>query len=194
MAPSEEITDLLMAMQRGTPDAMNRLFPRVYDELRDIAHRQLRKLRPGQTLNTTALVHEVYLKLVDQTQAGWKDRAHFFAVSALAIRQILVNYAQRQGAQKRGGGWQRLSLDEARLAPDERADVLLALDEALQQLAALDERLSRVVDYRFFGGLTEKEIAHVLGVTERTVRRDWRKAKALLAQALAPNAPPDAAT
>lgn len=191
MASSEDITALLLEWQQGAPDTDKRLYAHVYETLREIAHRQLRRMRPGETLNTTALVHEAYLKLVDQTQARWNDRVHFFAVAALAMRQILINYAQKKSAQKRGGGWQRIDFDEALLAPEERAEVLLALDEALRQLTVLDERLSRVVEYRFFGGLTEAEIGHVLGVTERTVRRDWDKAKRLLAVTLAAYAPPD---
>lgn len=193
MASTEDIdiTGLLFEMREGERGALDRLFPLVYDELRRIARSQLRRLRPGQTLNTTGLVHDAYVKLVNQGQAHWQDRAHFFAVSALAMRQILVNYAQRKGAQKRGGGWHRIDFDEALMAPEERADVLLALDEALTRLAALDARLGRVVEYRFFGGMTEKEIAHVLGVTERTVRRDWQKARALLKTLLADEASPD---
>lgn len=198
MSSSEDIdiTALLVEMREGEHEALDRLFPLVYEQLRRIARSQLRKLRPGQTLNTTGLVHDAYVKLVNQGQARWQDRAHFFAVSALAMRQILVNYAQRKGAQKRGGGWQRIDFDEALKAPEERADVLLTLDEALTRLSALDERLGRVVEYRFFGGMTEKEISHVLGVTERTVRRDWQKARALLKTLLAdqtsPGEPPPA--
>jgi RNA polymerase sigma factor (TIGR02999 family) len=176
----DNVTALLKALQEGRPDAYEQLFGCVYDELRRIARAQLRRLRPGQTLDTTSLVHEVYLRLVDQTRTRWEDRTHFFAVSALAMRQILVNYARQRAALKRGGGWQRAAFDEASLVPEERAEVLLDLDDALTRLALYDERLSRVVEYRFFGGLTEEEIAAVLGVTERTVRRDWNKARALL--------------
>ena len=184
MASSSDITALLIEMREGAPDADERLFAHVYDALKEIAHRQLQKVRAGQTLNTTAVVHEAYLKLVDQTKAEWKDRVHFFSVAALAMRQILLNYARKKATQKRGGGWQRIDFDEANLAPEGRAEVLLALDEALEQLAALDERLARVVELRFFGGMTEEEIGHDMGVSERTVGRDWRKAKAFLTQAL----------
>lgn len=184
MASSADITALLVEMRQGAPDADERLFAVVYDELKLIAHHQLRKVRAGETLNSTACVHECYLKLVDQTQAEWKDRVHFFSVAAIAMRQILLNYARKKGAQKRGGGWQRIDFDEANLAPEERAEALLALDEGLQQLATLDERLSRVVELRFFGGMTEEEIGGALGVSERTVARDWLKAKAFLSQAL----------
>jgi len=191
MASSSDITALLIEMREGAPDADERLFAHVYDALKEIAHRQLRKVRAGQTLNTTAVVHEAYLKLVDQTQAEWKDRVHFFSVAALAMRQILLNYARKKAALKRGGGWQRIDFDEANLAPEGRAEMLLALDDALQQLATLDERLSRVVELRFFGGMTEKEIGHVLGVSERTVGRDWLKAKLILTQTLTSDAQPD---
>ena len=131
MASSSDITALLIEMREGAPDADERLYAHVYDALKEIAHRQLRKVRSGQTLNTTALVHEAYLKLVDQTKAEWKDRVHFFSVAALAMRQILLNYARKKAAQKRGGGWQRIDFDEANLAPEGRAEVLLALDERL---------------------------------------------------------------
>jgi RNA polymerase sigma factor (TIGR02999 family) len=185
----DDITALLIAWRGGDEDALGLLFPRVYDELRHIAHRHLRREREGHTLGTTALVNEAYLKLVDQTRAQWTDRAHFFAVAARVMRRILVDYARRHRAQKRGGAAQPVSLGDeavgnASLVADERADMLLALDEALTQLAELDERLSRVVECRFFGGLTEEETAEALSVTARTVRRDWVKAKGWLHQAL----------
>ena len=189
MSNDHDITGLLMAWRSGDEKALDQLFPRVYDELRHIAHRHLGRERGGHTLGTTALVNEAYLKLVDQTRAQWSDRAHFFAVAARVMRRILVDYARRHQAQKRGGAAQPVSLgDEAignasRVA-DERADMLLALDEALTRLAELDERLSRVVECRFFGGLTEEETAEALSVTARTVRRDWVKAKVWLHQAL----------
>lgn len=163
---------------------MDRLLPLVYDELRRLAQRQLNRRRAGETLNTTALVHETYLKLVDQSRAGWRDRVHFLAVAAVAMRHILVDYARRRVAKKRGGNARHFQLDEARLGVETRVIEILALDEALTSLAALDERLSRVVEMRFFGGLSVDEIAAVLEVTDRTVKRDWRKAKALLYSAL----------
>lgn len=180
MGSPTEITTLLALLQEGRQDAWEQLYRLAYDELRRIARSQLRRLRPGQTLDTTALVHEAYLRLVDQTHTKWQDRAHFFAVSAVAMRRILINYAERQRSLKRGGGWERVDFDDARIASEERALALLNVDAALTRLAALDERLSRVVEYRFFGGMTESEIAAVLHVTERTVRRDWQKAKGLL--------------
>ena len=154
----------------------DRLLPLVYDELRRIAHRQLGRERTGHTLSTTALVHEAYLRLVDQTRARWVDRAHFFAVAAGVMRRILVDYARRYRAAKRGGDAQRVDLDAAEVSLDQRSGMLIDLDEALGRLAELNPRLSQVVEYRFFGGMTEEETAEALGVTDRTVRRDWIKA------------------
>lgn len=189
MDSDDDITGLLIAWRAGDQDALNELFPRVYDELRRIAHGRLGREREGHTLSTTALVNEAYLKLVDQTRAQWTDRAHFFAVAARVMRRILVDYARKHQAQKRGGANVPVTLDDDALAnaavvADERADMLIALDEALIRLADLDERLSRVVECRFFGGLTEEETANALSVTARTVRRDWVKAKGWLHQAL----------
>jgi RNA polymerase sigma factor (TIGR02999 family) len=178
------ITDLLLQVSVGDTSAMDRLFPLVYDELRRSARRVLRREHPDHTLGTTGLVHEAYLKLVDQTRVGWRDRAHFFAVAALAMRRILVDYARRQRRAKRGGGAAVVSLDESVVSLDERAENLVALDEALTRLSELNPRLSRVVECRFFGGLTEEEIAEALGVTPRTVKRDWAKARGWLYQEL----------
>ena len=189
MGGDDDITRLLIAWRAGDEDALDQLFPRVYEELRHIAHRHLRREREGHTLSTTALVNEAYLKLVDQTRAQWTDRAHFFAVAARVMRRILVDYARRHQAKKRGGGTGPLTLDDeavgsATLVADERAEMLLALDDALKRLAEVDERLSKVVECRFFGGLTEEETADALSITARTVRRDWVKAKGWLHQAL----------
>lgn len=178
------ITDTLLACRAGEPDALDRLFRLVYDELRHIAHGQLRRERDDHTLNTTALVHEAYLKLVDQTQVQWADCSHFFAVATQAMRRILVDYARRYRAEKRGGSNERVALSDAMLVAEDRADTLIALDEALTRLAEIDDRLSRVVECRFFGGLTEEETAAALGVTARTVKRDWAKAKGWLHRAL----------
>ena len=177
---SATVTGLLLAWRAGEADASGQLFPLVYDELRRIAHRQIGREQPGHTLDTTALVHEVYLKLVDQTRVQWADRSHFFAVATQAMRRILVDYARKYCSDKRGGEAIRVSLDDANPAVEGRAELLLAVDEALSELGKLDERLSRVVECRFFGGLTEEETAEVLGVTARTVRRDWSKAKGWL--------------
>ena len=184
MEHSADITTELLAWRAGETSAVERLFPLVYDELRRIAHRQMRRERPGHTLDTTALVHEAYLKLVDQTRAQWTDRAHFFAVAARAMRRILVDYARSYRTDKRGASPRRVSLTDDMLVAEQRADTLLAVDEALVELARIDERLSRVVECRFFAGLTEEETAEVLGVTARTVRRDWTKAKGWLHRTL----------
>ena len=178
-----DITGLLRAWRAGDGRAFDALVPLVYDELRRVAHGQLGRERQGHTLGTTAVVHEAYFKLAGQKRVEWADRSHFFAVATQAMRRILVDYARRYRAEKRGGALERVSLSDAMLV-EERADYLIALDEALCELAAVDERLGRVVECRFFGGLTEEETAQVLGVTARTVRRDWTRAKGWLNQAL----------
>jgi RNA polymerase sigma factor (TIGR02999 family) len=152
----------------------------VYDELRRIAHRELKRERAGHTLSTTALVSECYLRLLGDTHIEWADRVSFLSAAAIAMRRILVDYARTRSRAKRGGGKLQMALDEADLAVENRAELLVALDEALGRLTALDERLGRVVEFRFFGGMTEEEIASALGVTPRTVRRDWLKARAWL--------------
>jgi len=179
---AEAITDLLHELRRQDSGAMARLFPLVYEELRRVAHRARAGEGPGQTLGTTGLVHEVYLRLVDQTRADYHDRAHFFAVAARAMRRILVDQARRRRALKRGGGQPTVSLELTAdsLGADDRAAILTALDEALTRLATVDARLSQVVECRFFAGLTEEETAEAVGVTPRTVRRDWVKAKGWL--------------
>jgi RNA polymerase sigma factor (TIGR02999 family) len=191
-----EITDLLAAHRAGDGEAFSRLVPLVYEDLRRIARRSLRGGRGARTIDTTALVHEAYLKLVDQTRAAWQDRNHFFAVAARAMRQILVDEARRKAAAKRGGGAVTLALEEDRhgaaLAVD--AERLLAIDEALESLATLDPRLPRVVECRFFAGYTDEETAGALGVSMRTVQRDWMRARAWLREELErpAAAPPDA--
>jgi RNA polymerase sigma factor (TIGR02999 family) len=184
MGAERDVTDLLLDIPEGGPHAIDRLLPLVYDELRQIAHRLLLRENSGHTLTTTALVHESYLRLVDQRRVAWADRAHFFAVAAVAMRRILVDYARRQRASKRGGGNRPLPLDDAVALADERAQEMLALDDALIRLAALNERLARVVECRFFGGLTTEETAAALAVTPRTIERDWAKAKSWLYQEL----------
>ncbi|MFQ5524705.1 MAG: sigma-70 family RNA polymerase sigma factor [Thermoanaerobaculia bacterium] len=179
-----EITQLLDVVREGDREALNRLLPLVYGELRTLAHRQLKGNRGDASLNTTALVHEAYLKLVDQGRADWKDRRHFLAVAATAMRHLVIDHARRRTAQKRGGGTRHTLLDEGRIGIEARAARLLALDEALENLAGLDGRLARLVELRFFGGLTVAESAGVLEVSEPTVKRDWRKAKALLYRTL----------
>jgi RNA polymerase sigma factor (TIGR02999 family) len=184
MPVDHDVTGLLVAWREGDATAVDRLFPLVYDELRRIAHRQLSRERPDLTLGTTALVHEAYLKLVDQTRAQWADRSQFFAISARAMRRILVDHARQHLAGKRGGRRERVNLDEETLSLDQRADLLVAVDEALDRLRSVDERASRVVECRFFGGFTEEETAAALGITDRTVRRDWARAKGWLYDAL----------
>ena len=186
---TEAITEALYALRTGAPDAMDRLAPLVYEQLRRIAHRQLRAEPVGHTLSTTALVHEAYLKLVDQTRAEWQDRGHFFAVASGAMRRILVDYARRYRAARRGGGddgapVRPISLDNTEIPAAERADALVALDEALERLGRLDERQARVVECRFFGGLTEEETAAALGISQRTVAREWVTARGWLFQEL----------
>jgi RNA polymerase sigma factor (TIGR02999 family) len=165
--------------------ALDGLVALAYDELRAVAHHRLARLGgAGSTLSTTALVHEMYLKLADHSAADWRDRAHFLAVASLAMRHVLVDCAKARRTLKRGGEQRRISLDDVEIGVDEQADALLQLDEALHRLAAVEPRLARVVECRFFGGLTEEEIADALGVTIRTVRRDWAKARVLLRRAL----------
>ena len=188
MTTPNDVTQLLVEFQDGDPQAADLLWSQVYDELRRMAHHKLRHERQGHTMSTTALVHEAYLKLVDQTRVQWEDRIHFFAMSSRIMRNILIDYARRRNAQKRGGDAPHIRLDDAVVSAETSAQVFLALDDALKRLANVDERLGRVVEYRFFGGMQEKEIADLLGVSQRTVRRDWRKAKGWLARALAEDA------
>jgi len=179
------VTTLLARVDAGDADALNRLVSLVYDELRRIAHAQLRRERRDHTLNTTALVHEAYMRLVDQTRVRWRDRAHFFGVAALAMRRILVNYAEARRAAKRGGGVAPVPLDEAALVLDDReVDELLALDEALGRLKAFNPRGAQVVEYRFFAGLGYDEIAALMDVSPITVRRAWEAARAWLRREL----------
>ena len=175
---------LLADCAAGDPTAFDRLIPVVYDDLRRIAHRQLARERPDHTLGTTAVVHEAYLQLVNQRTATWKDRAHFFAVAARVIRHVLVDYARGRGRQKRGGDAIHIPLRPQLDGRGSDTVRLLALEEALTALAARDPRLERVVECRFYGGLTMKDTAEVLGVSLRTVERDWTRARAYLYQAL----------
>jgi len=175
-----EITRLLQASSAGEPGALDRLFHAVYDELKRLAHGQRARWEGDYTLSTTALVHETYLKLVRQKDASWEDRAHFYAVAGKAMRHILVNYAERRQAQKRGGSAVVVSLDEANPVAPEAAEEILALNTALEQLALIDERQSRVVECRFFAGLPIRETAEALGISPATVKRDWAMASAWL--------------
>jgi len=183
MTAETETNGLLDELRNSRRDALDRLLPVVYEELRAIAHRHLAKHGPGGSLATTGLVHEAYLKLVDQSQAEWRDRAHFLSLSSLAMRHVLVDQARARAALKRGGA-RTVTLDEEAIAVDDSAETLMAIDEALERLAAVEPRLAKVVECRFFAGLSEREIAEALGVTERTVERDWVKARMLLYRAL----------
>jgi RNA polymerase sigma factor (TIGR02999 family) len=183
------------------PNAWHELAPLVYDELRAMARRRLRRERDSHTLNTTGLVHETYLRLVDQRDAHWRDRSQFFAIAARVMRRVLIDYARQHRAAKRGGTAQTITLERMEQAmesdpmagevrsyssADERAELLIALDDAVSRLATVDERIAQVVECRFFGGLTEEETATALGVTARTVRRDWTRAKDWLLRELEP--------
>jgi RNA polymerase sigma factor (TIGR02999 family) len=184
------ITDLLLEC-RIDGGAVDRVFPLIYEELRQVAHRHLRRERPGHTLGTTALVHEAYIRMVDLTRVEWQDRVHFLSMAARAMRRILVDHARAHCAERRGRGVSPVALDEELVAADAEADELAALDDALARLNAYSPRLVQVVEYRFFAGMTEEEAATALGVTPRTIRRDWVKARGLLRHALdaAPLAP-----
>ncbi len=186
-----DVTRLLGQCAEGDASAFDRLVPLVYDDLRGIAHRRLRNERQGHTLSTTALVNEAYLHLVDQATATWQDRAHFFAVAATVIRQVLIDYARSRGAQKRGGGAVRIPLREELAGEEPRTVELLALDEALTALARHDPRLEQVVECRFFGGMSVRDTAVALDVSERTVERDWSRAKAHLYRMLAAEPDPE---
>jgi len=176
----DDITRLLSALGTGESGALNRLVPLVYDDLRRVARGQLRRRRPGDTLNTTGLVHEAYERLADQSGLTLRDRGHFFAVSAIAMRQIVVDHARRRGRLKRGGDKFMVPLDEAPDPVAADASRVLVIDEALQQLSRLNERLARVVECRYFGGLSEEETAAALGISVRTTQREWFKARAWL--------------
>ena len=177
---SAEVTQLLLAWRAGDASALENLIPMVHAELRRIARGFMRKERVGHSLQTSALVNEAYLRLIDARKIDWQNRAHFFAISASLMRRILVDLARERQARKRGGSAERVVLDEGLIAGPERNEDLVALDEALKALAAVDERKSLVVELRFFGGLTEVEIAEALQISPETVRRDWRLAKAWL--------------
>ena len=179
-----EITRLLESWRGGNPEAANRIFELVYRELHVLAHRQLVRGLPGNTLVTTALVHEAYVKLVDHTRASFEDRGHFLAVAAKAMRQILVDHARKRAALKRGGRLHRTTLEAGRVPIEERAAEVVALDEALVRLEELEPRLAAVVEMRFFGGLSVEETGEALDLSPRTVKRDWQKARAFLYRAL----------
>ncbi len=179
-----EITAMLLDLSGDNREVIDALMPHVYDVLHGIARKQLGRERSDHTLAPTALVHEAYMRLIDQNQVRWQNRAHFFAIAARAMRRILVNHARDRVALKRGGGQMAITLDEELAPAISRPEQMLALEDALNRLQTLDERRALVVEYRFFGGLTHEEIAHVLGVSVPTVQRDWRFARAWLARDL----------
>jgi len=190
IAAQHEVTQLLMAWNEGDQSALERLIPLVHAELHRIARRYMRNERAGHTLQTSALINEAYMRLIDAQQVHWQNRAHFFGIAAQLMRRVLVDFARSRGYKKRGGGALQVSLDETMVITKERGEDLVALDEALSALSELDERKGRVVEMRFFGGLSEKEIAEALTVSQETVRRDWRLAKSWLRRRLSetPNA------
>src|SRR6266850_5430887 len=173
----QKVTELLAQWSHGDDAALGELTPLVYEELRRLAHYHMGGERPDHTLQTTALVNEAYLRLADQTNPSWQNRAHFFAVAARAMRQILVNYAKSNSAQKRGGGALKVELDEAALVSPEQSKEIVDLHEALERLATLDARKAQVVELKYFGGLNYDEMAEVLKISRVTVRRDWEFAK-----------------
>jgi RNA polymerase sigma-70 factor (ECF subfamily) len=177
---SHDISQLLIAWGNGDQSAFDKLMPLVYDELRRLAHRYMAQERPEHTLQTSALVNEAYVRLIDQRDVHWENRAHFFGIAATSMRRILVSYARRRNRAKRGGGALQISLDEGALLSNERAAEMVALDEALEHLAAVDRRKSQVVELRYFAGLSIDETAEALKVSPGTVMRDWTLAKAWL--------------
>ena len=179
-ASQQRVTELLTQWTRGNDAALAELTPLVYEELRRLAHRQMGGERPNHTLQTTALVNEAYLRLADQTNPRWQNRAHFFAVAARAMRQILVSYAKSYRAQKRGGGARKVELDEAAIVSPEESKEIVDLHEALERLATLDSRKAQVVELKYFGGLNYDEMAEVLKISRVTVRRDWEFARTWL--------------
>ena len=183
-ADGGQVTRLLASVREGNRQAIDLVFDLVYAELHSAARRQLARARPGQTLETTVLVHEAYLKLVDSAHAHWTDRGHFFAVAAKAMRQIIIDYARWTTRQKRGGEVQKVSLDGIDVASEERASELVALDAALTRLESFSDRLARIVELRFFAGLSIEETAEALHLPAHQIKREWRKARAFLFQAI----------
>ncbi len=180
MHSRHDITRLLQQAGRGNREAASQLMPLVYDELRRIASFYMRGERKGHTLNTTALVHEAYLRLVDNERIGYQNRAHFYALAAQAMRRVLVDWARRRQAAKRGGGQAKIELEKGAAVTEEQSEEILALDEALARLEQFDERQSKIVELRFFGGLTIAEVAQTLQISPATVKREWSMARAWL--------------
>jgi RNA polymerase sigma factor (TIGR02999 family) len=185
MAGESDLTGLLLRWNAGDEQALDHLTPLLYDDLRRLAREALSRERPGHTLSATALVHEVYLRLVDQRRVRWENRAHFFGAASHIMRRVLVDHARAKTAAKRGGGVPPLALDDASASIDGVSDEMIALDDALTKLAAVDRRKVRVVEMKFFGGMTNQETASALGISDATVERDWRMARAWLINTLA---------
>lgn len=175
--PQHDVTQILRDWNEGDADAPERLMPLVYDEMRRLARTFLSRERNSHTLQPTALVNEAYLRLVDQTRVNWQNRAHFYGIASRMMRRVLIDHARAHATEKRGGGTIRLSIDDVQVSLEERATSFVALDEAMKRLEQMDERKCKVVEMRFFGGLSDEEIAEVLGVTTRTVLRDWKTAR-----------------
>lgn len=188
-APQQEVTQLLADWSDGDEGALDKLIPLVQPELHRLAHHYMSRERTGHTLQTTALLNEAYLQLVDDSTRNWQNRTHFMATAAQLMRRIMVDHARERCSLKRGGGALRVSLDDAALVTEKRSEELLALDEALERLAAQDPRKSRIVELRYFGGLTEEETAAFLKLSDRTVRREWRMARTWLYRALSGKEP-----
>ena len=180
----KEVTQLLFDLSKGNRQAVDMLMPLVYKEMHQLAHVHLRKERPDHTLNATALVHEAYIKLIDQDKITWQNRAHFFGIASQAMRRILINYANGRIAQKRGGNPAFVTFDDDKMKRDSKPEELIALDEALKKLETLSERQSKIIEHWFFVGLNHEEIAEVLNVSVPTIRRDFRLAKAWLSREL----------
>ncbi|MEZ5425419.1 MAG: sigma-70 family RNA polymerase sigma factor [Pyrinomonadaceae bacterium] len=185
MVDSQQITQLLKDWSDGEQRALDDLLPLVYEELRRIAKRQLKKQHSGHTFQTTELIHEAYLKLAGKDDPNWKNRAHFFGVAAKAMRHILVDYARAKGREKRGGWQQKVTLGDDLGDAEKPSQNIVALDDALQKLSSLEERKSKVVELKFFGGMTFPEIANVLDISEKTAKRDWRFARMWLLREMA---------
>ena len=183
--PTHEVTRLLLDWSKGDKTALDKLMPLIYEELRRLAHRYMNRERAGHTMQTTALVNEAYVRLVNRKNVHWQDRAHFFAIAAELMRTILVDHARSHASTKRGGGARKLALDEALVVSQERAADVVALDDALRALALIDPKQSRIVELRFFGGLTIEETAEVLDLSAATIKREWSTAKAWLYHELA---------
>jgi RNA polymerase sigma-70 factor (ECF subfamily) len=180
-----EVTQLLVEWSNGDKSALDKLMPLIYEELKRLAHHYMSRERPGHTLQTTAVVNEAYMRLINRKSIHWQNRAHFFAIAAQSMRSILVDHARSHAYAKRGGGAHKITLDEAMIVSQQKAAEVLALDDALKELAALDPQQTRVVELRFFGGLTIEETAEVLHLSPATIKREWQTAKAWLYHELA---------